>query len=425
MKRWMTGIIAAAVTVVCAMGSGVRAEEAQTQPEIVTLAPVGGEQVAASELEAKLKIANDSTRSMPLSGVVDLTVLTQISAAQVRELIERYHIPDSCQYLDGELRSSGDMDYTISRRNIAALTDPISLQYGVMTENTAVRRYPTWQQLTEDGQPESPDFFQETMLLIGEGVVVLHQTEDGVWSFVQGETDNGWVETADIAFCQIEDMNAYINAESFAVITDDELTAGENELRMGTRLPIARIEDGDAVVWLPESNENGNLYYSEQRIHLTSGICLGYLPFLPDVVVEQCIKMLDMPYGSGDAGGYVDSLSAVGAVYRSFGILLPRQADAMVYAGGSVVGISQMSAEEKKSYIMSQPAGCILLSDKQAAIYLGTDESQTAKIFHCVQSYSADGTTVTEANRCVETSIDSYSADGVKYLDQYQYVISF
>ena len=180
MKRWMTGIIAAAVTVVCAMGSGVWAEEAQTQPEIVTLAPVGGEQVATSELEAKLKTANDSTRSMPLSGVVDLTALTQISAAQVRELIERYYIPDSCRYLDGKLRSSGDLDYTIGRRNIAALTDPISLQYGVMTENTAVRRYPTWQQLTEDGQPESPDFFQETMFLIGEGVVVLHQTEDGV-----------------------------------------------------------------------------------------------------------------------------------------------------------------------------------------------------------------------------------------------------
>ena len=425
--NWKLPLITACIGLaVITKGTGTcLASESKQEPVIVTVPAVESRTVMTSEIAQEVLVVNALMLGRELSGIVDVANLTQISAADVRKKIDHYFIPDVCIYLDGVLRQEGDLDPVISRRNVSAIADPVALRYGVVIDNTAVRAYPSWQKLSKENTEEAADYFQESMFMIGEGVVVLHQTADEIWSFVQGSNACGWIETDEIAFCQREEMKMFSNPENFVVVTEDTILAGEEELRMGTKLPLARMEGEHAVVWIPKSNENGNLYQSEVWIHAEGGINIGYLTLSEEMILEQAYNLIDMPFGWGDTGGFMDCSSALGAIYRCFGVILPRETQQLVYAGETAADISQMSENEKYNRIIGQAPDTILLMEDHAVLYLGVNSNGLPMIFHNVEAYSTDQVTVTEVYRSVVTPLMIYTPDGDSYLSRFTHMISF
>ena len=64
--------------------------------------------------------------------------------------------------------------------------------------------------------------------MTGEAVVTVHQTADGIWSFVQAQNYRGWVETDKIASCTLDELKKWQDTKR-AVVTDARLTlAGTN-----------------------------------------------------------------------------------------------------------------------------------------------------------------------------------------------------
>lgn len=366
--------------------------------------------------------ANARTLQTAGSHIRDITAMTEITAQEVREMIESYTVPVK-NYLDGMERTEGDFSFAMNRRNYSAIADPIELRYGILVGNTAVRSFPTWQKLSDGTGYDDPDYLQETMLAAGEGVVLLHQSEDQIWSFVQAESYYGWIETAMIGFCSLEEMRDYVKAEPFAVVTEPVATTEGVALRMGTRLPIAGSSADTVTVRMPKADEQGNLITVEAEIGRDS-VSEGYLELSEDAMVSQAKKLLGTNYGWGDSNGYMDCSSTLRAVYNCFGILLPRNTSWMPDCGLQVTDLSQMGADEKREFIASLPRGSILLINGHGMLTVG-EEDGTVSMLHNVTQYKPTADAELERPmKCVITPIDICNSAGTSYLELYRYAIS-
>ncbi len=360
------------------------------------------------QIEEKNKISF----SIPGNGMVDLKTFQPVSAEEIRSMVEVYTIPDYAYY-DGHLRTKEDDRELLESRNLEAITEPVCLRYGIITKNAAVRSFPTQKTLTKEGLADDLDYMQESMFCVGEGVVVCHQTSDGAYSFVQGYQYNGWIQTECIGFCDKEEMVEFIEAESFVVVTDAMLNMKNQKLRMGTRLPLVQQTENGYLVKFPARDELGNLIYGQEEIPNQSG-SLGYLNYTEELLLDQAYKMVGQPYGWGDTNENMDCSSTMNAIFKVFGILMPRNTSKLTLFSADVTDLSVMSIQEKKDTIYNAGIGSMILIPGHVVMYLG-DLDGTPKILHNVTGYSVDGANVEKIMGCRITSMEIYNSEKIYY----------
>ena len=398
------------------------AAQEKTEQETEEQETTTQEAAEKTDTQTYIRQVNEASFGMEGSHLTDITALTEITAKEVRTLIEAYTVPD-CTYLDGAERTEGDFDYAMLRRNLSGLTDPIELRYGVLKENSLIRAFPTWQKLSNGTSSDDPDYLQESMFSMGEGVAVLHQSEDQIWSFVQGQNYSGWIQTSTIAFCTREEMSKFAKPERFAVVISPSVTVGNFSLRMGSILPLTGKGEESWTLLVPKADENGNLVTQETQIP-AGDLSEGYLPLSEDAMTEQAKKLLGTNYGWGDSNEYMDCTSTLRAVYNCFGITLPRNSSWMKNCGLKVTDLQEMSAEQKQEVISSLPKGSILLIRGHAMMYIG-EEDGTASMLHNVTQYRLTADAELERPlKCVITPLTICNSAGVSYMDLYLYAIS-
>ena len=133
------------------------------------------------------------------NGMEDLEACQFWDADQVRAMIEAYSIPDYPFY-GGRPRTEQDDRALLASRNLEALQDPAEIRFGVIVSNADMRAFPVETALTEEASSAEFDYLQETMLGIGEGVAVCHQTADGpILSYRDISTGDGSKQTASLS----------------------------------------------------------------------------------------------------------------------------------------------------------------------------------------------------------------------------------
>ena len=169
--------------------------------------------------------------------------------------------------------------------------------------------------------------------------MIVHQTADGIWSFVQAQNYRGWVETDKIACCTLDELKKWQETKR-AVVTDARLTlAGTNvTLRMGTALPAKEESEGILMVSIPQKDDKGQLVITNVEI-AQDGIHFGYLDMTQENILDQAKKLVGMAYGWGDSNGDMDCSSTMNAIYRCFGIILPRNTGSMAQTGTQIVSL--------------------------------------------------------------------------------------
>lgn len=367
---------------------------------------------------AKRKIENLSVNG---SHLVDITTFAVPDANTVRTMIESYAVPQGA-YLDGNVRVPGDFDAAIQRRNIAGVSN-LAAKYGILTANAAMRSFPTYQKIANELSATAFDLLQETMLSAGEGVIVLHQSADQAWSFVQAEYYCGWIETAKIGFCTREEMCAFVKSTNFVVITQPVINIGGVNFRMGSRLPMSAAADQVCTVRIPKSDAQGRLYISEMQVGM-GAVSIGYLEQSSEAIVRQARKLVGSKYGWGDTNECMDCTSTLRAVYNCFGIVLPRNSSWMPNTILNVTNLQQMNIEQKRAAISRLKPGSILLISGHAMMYIGVENGVHSMLHNVTQYVPSWGGAVVKPESCVITPIDIRSAAGVSYLELYKYAIS-
>lgn len=420
---------------------------AEAQPEAYQVFSLG------RTLSDSQRQINARTMSEPSSRVVDLFSLT-FTTAEIKGLIEQYAFP-GYTWLSGHMLTETDRIRIEENRNLSALSDQdgAAVSYGILMENAAVRSFPTDERLTAtaDNTAASFDYLQESLLFMGEPVLLLHTSLDGRYTFVQGLNYNGWIKTECIQVCDAPLAQAIMQCTDFVVITDNfcEINGQDNRklLRMGTTLPmLGETEQGYVLPVFCKKQEadgcfaflNGELRYykaedapehvqvlwvCEKQISKRSANP-GYMEFTADNVLLLSGHMLGNPYSWGDEYAGYDCSSTVGSIYRCFGIILPRNSGILKYTGAAVTDLTNLTAAGKRAYITTLPIGALLVLPGHVMMYIGEQnisvsgqEQRVPAVLHCVTGYVDTAGVTVEPYACVVTSIDIHTRGIESYLD--------
>ncbi|MEI6637026.1 MAG: SH3 domain-containing protein, partial [Planctomycetota bacterium] len=216
-------------------------------------------------------------------------------------------------------------------------------RFGLVVRRAAIRRFPTWQRVHARAADTDIDQFQETAFFPGTPVAAVHATTDRDWWFVIGPTYAGWVAADSIALGDRAEVLAYAARASRVVTAARAATAFTPDLPavsqlpfdMGTTLPErydwptgTPVNDqssaASVVVDLPTRDTSGALRVVPALIPRAADTHDGPLPATRANVLRQAFKFLGERYGWGHDFDGRDCSGFVCEVYRSLGILLPR-----------------------------------------------------------------------------------------------------
>lgn len=245
----------------------------------------------------------------------------------------------------------------VARREIERLAGALDLhripasqpaRFGMVVRRTDVRTFPTRLRVFSSPDDRDIDRFQETALFPGTPVAVAHESRDRNWLFVVSHTYAGWVERDAVAFGDRDEILSFGKRAPFLVVTGakvwtvyapGEPRVSEVQLDMGVRLPLLRVPPEDGMVngqhayfghavELPVRNADGTLAFRPALVPRSADVSIGHLPLTPANILRQAFKFLGERYGWGHSYNARDCSGFVSEVYRSMGILLPRNTSA-------------------------------------------------------------------------------------------------
>lgn len=345
--------------------------------------------------------------------------------SKIYDAITAYSFPNK-SYLDGKELTGSAKNSILAARNLEALKadGTVQLRYAVVTSNAALRSFPTSSRISD--ATGRHDYFQETGLNIGEPLIVLHDSADGKWCFVQALTYRGWVNKEDFGFCSEEVYNSYVqkrysNSSNFVVASKNGTVsmtqvAGPGEaviamvnqayIREGTTLFASDVEASGFE--FPFRNIDGTVYFANVVETGTSEkiFTARENTVTSKKVLEYAANLLGAPYSWGDeVENGTDCSSTMQSIYAIFGLWLPRNTSGQIAIPVEVKDISTLDSSAKTKYIMGQSAGTILYMPGHVMMLLGEYEGRIYILHNTTVSSKDDGTT-TQYYSCVITSMD-------------------
>ena len=297
-------------------------------------------------------IAAQNQRMRTLDGSIhDLrAVPASLDADYVRSQIENSARVPSREYF-GEDHKPVDpavIAATVANRNLDGIAGKAAARYGLVTRRADLRAFPTTLRVFNSAGDTDIDRWQESALFPGDAVVVLHESSDGQWYFVASERYQAWIEKKHVGigdaatvfgYGQGEDFRVITGATARTVYTPEEPRVSDLQLDMGIKLPVladwpaAQNINGQQahahwVIQLPVRNDDGSLALLPALLPRSADTAADYLPLTGRNLLDQAFKFLGERYGWGHAYGTRDCSGFVSEIYRSFGILLPRNTSA-------------------------------------------------------------------------------------------------
>lgn len=353
--------------------------------------------------------------------VVDLkSYPATISGDSLKTKIMNYAVLEDDLYLHGNRVSDNYKNLLRKQTNIVAIADKVNVQYAVTVRRCSLRNLPTGEGLFYFAADRDFDALQETSLDPGEPVIVLHFSANGYFYYVQSVNYSGWISKYDIAFTDKSTWMKYAAPDKFLVVKDKELklkTAGEFvSYQLGARIPVQNIQSDTYVIDAPVRGSNGKLAPVKLFIRKNNpAVNYGYLPYTSNNLIAGAFKFYGSPYGWGGLKNSVDCSSLVYNIYRSVGIILPRNADEQERTAGISYKLNSMSESTRNSTIASLPPGAPLYMDGHCVIYLG-QSNDVPYVIHALGSYYNDGRRIT-AMKVVVSDLSLLRSSGISFLN--------
>lgn len=264
--------------------------------------------------------------------VRDLATLSgDLPAAEVRALVAALSREPAADVVapDGGAIGRADRDRWNASLALDHIPARVVPRWALVTRRAALRRFPTFDRARRPDSTADVDLFQESAFFPGTPVAAVHASADGAWSFVLGTTYAAWIEAGALAFAP-RDRVLDVAGRSTRIVTAARATAAPPAgaadadpvvLDMGTALPPG---DDAGLVALPARTADGGLALLPARVEPAGALHDGPLPATRRALLTQAFRFLGEPYGWGHAHGTRDCSGFVCDVYRSLGLLVPR-----------------------------------------------------------------------------------------------------
>lgn len=308
-------------------------------------------------------------------------------------------VPTSARYyIDGRKLTPNDYATYQDNMQFTPTEQGHKVEYGLIVKRAAMRTFPTDDRVLNSGMDADLDRFQESALFPGDAVAILTRSQDSQWALVQGFNYLAWTRVENVALASKEQVQTFTKAADFIVVTGakvftqyvpEQAAVSEQQLDMSVRLPLVTQNEvpnalygqnpyANYVVWLPTRTTQGQLSLQKALIGRSQDVHLGYLPFTKANVITQGFKFLGERYGWGHDFNGRDCTGFVGEIYRSFGILMPRNSGDQ---GGTAYGIDHhftktTALADKLAAIEQLEVGDLLYIPGHVMLYLGEDNGQ-------------------------------------------------
>lgn len=274
--------------------------------------------------------------------------------------------------------------------NAARESYPSRLDKAITVRPTVLREAPTHRPRFSDpskaGQGYPFDLFQYSSLPVGMPLLVLHESADGAWLYVETGLVAGWVPTADTALTDGAFRSRYKNG-SYAVIVRDDVPLRDRAGRyvttghLGTMFPVLSTSGSTLTLLVPVRDTQGRAVAVASPVPASDAV-LKPIPLTPEAVARLGNVMMGQSYGWG---GYLqdrDCSQAMRDLFVPFGLWLPRNSAAQAKAW-RFVGFVKASPSGKQSVIEEEgvPFATLLWLPGHITLYLGTYKGQPV-MFH-------------------------------------------
>lgn len=247
----------------------------------------------------------------------------------------------------GALIPAATLATIASNRAINTIPAQQPTRFGLVVRRAALRSFPTDLRVFSRAGDTDIDRFQESAVFPGTPVVIVHTSKDGRWRFVISPRYAAWVQADAVAegaraavlgYGQRAPFRVITGAQPRTVLTPERPALSELPLDMGVRVPLAALPK-DAQVngqnaassWaldLPVRTANGTLAFAPALLPKSADSAADALPLTRANLIQQSFKFLGERYGWGHAYNGRDCSGFVSEVYRSMGVLLPRNTSA-------------------------------------------------------------------------------------------------
>ena len=270
------------------------------------------------------------------------------------------------------------------RANAAPETVPETVvpQRAVVTARCDMKYLPTASGVYE-GKDRYYSKIQLTELLVGMPVWVLHTSADGAFHFVQSYYYIGWIPSDAVALCEEEDFRLYAEPENPVTVIRVSVPCGNTVLDMGVRLPFREETDDGWTVSLPTRDDDGQLVLAAITLSKEDAV-RGFLPYTRKNFYTEAFACLGTPYGWGGADGGMDCSGFVCAVFRTFGIDLPRDTKDQKDHAGIRHAADGMTQDEIADFLKGSRFPVSLYSAGHVMLYLG-ERDGTLTVIHAPQ----------------------------------------
>jgi hypothetical protein len=237
----------------------------------------------------------------------------------------------------------------LHQANFDGIPDEIRVEWGMLVKRGDVRAFPTDTVFTEEPKTIDFDLFQLTILPAGSPVVILHQSKNGKWYYIQSMICKGWVKRENIALAKNKkEVFDYVNSDKFLMVTESRIETEPNPFvkeisnilfQMGDKIPLigfgeipesiplnnlhAQSPHGCYVVKIPVKDKEGHLEFRLALIARSNDICEGYLPYTRRNIIRQAFKLLGERYGWNGMFTRRDCSQFIMNIYRTMNIIIP------------------------------------------------------------------------------------------------------
>lgn len=363
--------------------------------------------------------------------------------AELKTIIEKGASPStSDRYVDGKKVTPSYWQTLQKKTWLEGISTVQKVRFGVMTERSSIRSFPTNDVVTDDPKDICYDVLQESAVLYNEPVVVLHQTQDAQWYYIEMFQYRGWVPAAHVGLFQSRaewETARSIENRDFLVVTGNKITLepdpyapalSSKELSMGTLVEVAPVRDypqsiGDRVpmnnyvIKLPVRLSSGLVKYEYALLPVNRDVSRGYLSYTRASVLNQAFKMLGDRYGWGGMLDSRDCSSFVFEVYRCYGIQLPRNSSAQALIPCKTSDFSGMTTAERKLVLDELKPGSILHQPGHITLYLGKFNDRYY-VINATGGFASVGTSAPKSARIrtvVVNELEVRRANGTTWLD--------